>query len=57
MHMYGVVDACHTTRQAFRITETGGFFGMEAYPHSGQHVDSRGQCPSYGSGRGGGRAT
>jgi len=54
MHLYGVasdiVVAGHTTLQTYRIAETCGFSGLEAYTHSWQHVDSRVQYPSYGSG-------
>lgn len=54
MHVYGVaadiVVAGHTTLQVYRIAETCGFSGLEAYSHSWQHVDSRVQYPSYGSG-------
>ncbi|NUR26330.1 MAG: muramoyltetrapeptide carboxypeptidase [Catenulispora sp.] len=54
MHLYGVaadiVVSGHTTLQTYRIAETCGFSGLEAYTHSWQHVDSRVQYPSYGSG-------
>jgi peptidoglycan hydrolase-like protein with peptidoglycan-binding domain len=54
MHVYGVaadiVVSGHTTLQVYRIAETCGFSGLEAYTHSWQHVDSRVQYPSYGSG-------
>ncbi|MFJ8795425.1 D-Ala-D-Ala carboxypeptidase family metallohydrolase [Streptomyces sp. NPDC102462] len=54
MHVYGVaadiVVTGHTTLQVYRIAETCGFSGLEAYTHSWQHVDSRVQYPSYGSG-------
>ncbi|MEU1592584.1 D-Ala-D-Ala carboxypeptidase family metallohydrolase [Streptomyces sp. NPDC005708] len=54
MHVYGdaadIVVAGHTTLQVYRIAETCGFSGLEAYTHSWQHVDSRVQYPSYGSG-------
>ncbi|MEU6577347.1 D-Ala-D-Ala carboxypeptidase family metallohydrolase [Streptomyces sp. NPDC046805] len=54
MHCYGdaadVVVAGHTTLQVYKIAETCGFSGLEAYTHSWQHVDSRVQYPSYGSG-------
>ncbi|MGW0995631.1 D-Ala-D-Ala carboxypeptidase family metallohydrolase [Streptomyces sp. NPDC002523] len=54
MHCYGVasdiVVSGHTTLQVYRIAETCGFSGLEAYTHSWQHVDSRVQYPSYGSG-------
>ncbi|MEU6339435.1 D-Ala-D-Ala carboxypeptidase family metallohydrolase [Streptomyces sp. NPDC046977] len=54
MHVYGVaadiVVAGHSTLQVYRIAETCGFSGLEAYTHSWQHVDSRVQYPSYGSG-------
>ncbi|MDO0929041.1 D-Ala-D-Ala carboxypeptidase family metallohydrolase [Streptomyces sp. TG1A-8] len=54
MHLYGVaadiVVSGHTTLQTYRIAETSGFSGLEAYTHSWQHVDSRVQYPSYGSG-------
>ncbi|MEU0967105.1 D-Ala-D-Ala carboxypeptidase family metallohydrolase [Streptomyces sp. NPDC005917] len=54
MHCYGVaadiVVAGHTTYQVYKIAETCGFSGLEAYSHSWQHVDSRVQYPSYGSG-------
>ncbi|MFF3561433.1 D-Ala-D-Ala carboxypeptidase family metallohydrolase [Streptomyces sp. NPDC002574] len=54
MHVYGVasdiVVSGHSTLQVYRIAETCGFSGLEAYTHSWQHVDSRVQYPSYGSG-------
>ncbi|MER7838144.1 D-Ala-D-Ala carboxypeptidase family metallohydrolase [Streptomyces sp. NPDC096040] len=54
MHCYGVaadiVVSGHTTYQVYKIAETCGFSGLEAYTHSWQHVDSRVQYPSYGSG-------
>ncbi|MGW3511710.1 D-Ala-D-Ala carboxypeptidase family metallohydrolase [Streptomyces sp. NPDC000994] len=54
MHLYGVaadiVVSGHSTLQTYRIAETCGFSGLEAYTHSWQHVDSRVQYPSYGSG-------
>ncbi|MFE9098275.1 D-Ala-D-Ala carboxypeptidase family metallohydrolase [Streptomyces sp. NPDC007264] len=54
MHVYGVaadiVVSGHSTLQTYRIAETCGFSGLEAYTHSWQHVDSRVQYPSYGSG-------
>ncbi|MBW8706341.1 Zinc D-Ala-D-Ala carboxypeptidase [Streptomyces sp. MBT84] len=54
MHVYGdaadIVVSGHTTLQVYRIAETCGFSGLEAYTHSWQHVDSRVQYPSYGSG-------
>ncbi|MFJ6569539.1 D-Ala-D-Ala carboxypeptidase family metallohydrolase [Streptomyces sp. NPDC091292] len=54
MHVYGVagdiVVSGHTTLQVYRIAETCGFSGLEAYTHSWQHCDSRVQYPSYGSG-------
>ncbi|MDF3300112.1 D-Ala-D-Ala carboxypeptidase family metallohydrolase [Streptomyces tropicalis] len=54
MHVYGVaadiVVSGHTTLQTYRIAETCGFSGLEAYTHSWQHTDSRVQYPSYGSG-------
>jgi len=54
MHLYGVaadiVVSGHSTLQTYRIAETSGFSGLEAYTHSWQHVDSRVQYPSYGSG-------
>ncbi|MFF8476168.1 D-Ala-D-Ala carboxypeptidase family metallohydrolase [Streptomyces sp. NPDC015414] len=54
MHVYGVaadiVVAGHTTLQTYKIAETCGFSGLEAYTHSWQHTDSRVQYPSYGSG-------
>ncbi|MFF4692343.1 D-Ala-D-Ala carboxypeptidase family metallohydrolase [Streptomyces sp. NPDC001307] len=54
MHVYGVaadiVVSGHTTLEVYRIAETCGFSGLEAYTHSWQHVDSRVQYPSYGSG-------
>ncbi|WP_037868381.1 D-Ala-D-Ala carboxypeptidase family metallohydrolase [Streptomyces sp. NRRL S-813] len=54
MHVYGVaadvVVSGHTTLQVYKIAETCGFSGLEAYTHSWQHVDSRVQYPSYGSG-------
>ncbi|MEU6092812.1 D-Ala-D-Ala carboxypeptidase family metallohydrolase [Streptomyces sp. NPDC047085] len=54
MHCYGVaadiVVSGYTTYQTYKIAETCGFSGLEAYTHSWQHVDSRVQYPSYGSG-------
>jgi peptidoglycan hydrolase-like protein with peptidoglycan-binding domain len=54
MHCYGdasdIVVSDHTTLQVYKIAETCGFSGLEAYTHSWQHVDSRVQYPSYGSG-------
>ncbi|MEV7087901.1 D-Ala-D-Ala carboxypeptidase family metallohydrolase [Streptomyces sp. NPDC093085] len=54
MHLYGVagdiVVSGHSTLQTYKIAETCGFSGLEAYTHSWQHVDSRVQYPSYGSG-------
>ncbi|MBV2354010.1 peptidoglycan-binding protein [Streptomyces sp. J2-1] len=54
MHVYGtaadIVVAGHSTLQTYRIAETCGFSGLEAYTHSWQHCDSRVQYPSYGSG-------
>ncbi|MEW2624968.1 D-Ala-D-Ala carboxypeptidase family metallohydrolase [Streptomyces sp. NPDC048106] len=54
MHVYGVaadiVVSGYSTLQTYRIAETCGFSGLEAYTHSWQHVDSRVQYPSYGSG-------
>jgi peptidoglycan hydrolase-like protein with peptidoglycan-binding domain len=54
MHCYGVaadvVVSGHTTYQVYKIAETCGFSGLEAYSHSWQHCDSRVQYPSYGSG-------
>jgi zinc D-Ala-D-Ala carboxypeptidase len=54
MHVYGVaadiVVSGHTTLQVYKIAETCGYSGLEAYTHSWQHVDSRVQYPSYGSG-------
>ncbi|MGW5093831.1 D-Ala-D-Ala carboxypeptidase family metallohydrolase [Streptomyces nodosus] len=54
MHLYGVaadiVVSGHSTLQTYRIAETCGFSGLEAYSNSWQHVDSRVQYPSYGSG-------
>lgn len=54
MHCYGVaadiVVSGHSTLQTYKIAETCGFSGLEAYTHSWQHVDSRVQYPSYGSG-------
>lgn len=54
MHCYGVasdiVVSGHTTLQVYKIAETCGFSGLEAYTHSWQHTDSRVQYPSYGSG-------
>ncbi|KUJ58188.1 muramoyltetrapeptide carboxypeptidase [Streptomyces sp. NRRL F-5122] len=54
MHVYGdaadIVVSGHTTLQVYRIAETCGFSGLEAYTHSWQHVDSRVQYPSYRSG-------
>ncbi|MPY50131.1 D-Ala-D-Ala carboxypeptidase family metallohydrolase [Streptomyces acidicola] len=54
MHVYGVaadiVVSGHSTLQVYRIAETCGFSGLEAYTNSWQHVDSRVQYPSYGSG-------
>ncbi|GGI94192.1 D-Ala-D-Ala carboxypeptidase family metallohydrolase [Streptomyces brasiliensis] len=54
MHVYGdaadIVVSGHTTLQVYKIAETCGFSGLEAYTHSWQHVDSRVQYPSYGSG-------
>lgn len=54
MHLYGVaadiVVSGHSTLQTYRIAETCGFSGLEAYTNSWQHVDSRVQYPSYGSG-------
>lgn len=52
MHLYGVasdtVVSGHTTLQVYKIAETCGFSGLEAYTHSWQHVDSRVQY-AYGS--------
>lgn len=52
MHVYGVaadiVVSGQTTRTTYRIAETCGFSGLEAYTHSWQHVDSRVEYP-YGS--------
>ncbi|MFB7497931.1 D-Ala-D-Ala carboxypeptidase family metallohydrolase [Streptomyces sp. NPDC056161] len=49
MHVYGVaadvVVAGHAALQVYRIAETCGFSGLEAYTHSWQHVDSRVQYP------------
>jgi len=54
MHCYGVaadiVVSGYTTYQVYKIAETCGFSGLEAYTHSWQHVDSRVQYPAYGSG-------
>ncbi|MCN9242587.1 D-Ala-D-Ala carboxypeptidase family metallohydrolase [Streptomyces sp. RY43-2] len=54
MHLYGVaadiVVSGHSTLQTYKIAETCGFSGLEAYSHSWQHVDSRVQYASYGSG-------
>jgi zinc D-Ala-D-Ala carboxypeptidase len=53
MHVYGtasdIVVSGHSTLQTYKIAETCGFSGLEAYTHSWQHVDSRVQYPSYGS--------
>ncbi|MFI9602074.1 D-Ala-D-Ala carboxypeptidase family metallohydrolase [Streptomyces sp. NPDC004069] len=53
MHVYGVaadiVVSGHSTLQTYRIAETCGFSGLEAYTNSWQHCDSRVQYPSYGS--------
>ena len=53
MHLYGVaadiVVSGQTTRTTYRVAETCGFSGLEAYTHSWQHVDSRVEYP-YGSG-------
>ncbi len=52
MHVYGtaadIVVSGHTTLQVYRIAETCGFSGLEAYTHSWQHCDSRMEYP-YGS--------
>ncbi|WP_269809387.1 D-Ala-D-Ala carboxypeptidase family metallohydrolase [Streptomyces triticisoli] len=54
MHVYGVaadiVVSGRSTLQTYRVAETCGFSGLEAYTNSWQHVDSRVQYPSYGSG-------
>ncbi len=52
MHTYGVaadiVVSGYSTLSVYRIAETCGFSGLEAYTHSWQHVDSRVEYP-YGS--------
>lgn len=52
MHLYGVaadiVVSGRTTLQTYRVAETCGFSGLEAYTHSWQHCDSRVEYP-YGS--------
>jgi zinc D-Ala-D-Ala carboxypeptidase len=52
MHLYGIaadiVVSGQTTRDTYRVAETCGFSGLEAYTHSWQHVDSRVEYP-YGS--------
>ncbi len=52
MHVYGVaadvVVSGRTTLQTYRVAETCGFSGLEAYTHSWQHCDSRVEYP-YGS--------
>lgn len=52
MHTYGVaadiVVSELSTRSTYRIAETCGFSGLEAYTHSWQHCDSRMEYP-YGS--------
>lgn len=52
MHLYGVaadiVVSGQSTRSTYRIAETCGYSGLEAYTHSWQHVDSRVEYP-YGS--------
>jgi hypothetical protein len=54
MHMFGVAADVAvsglTTRQVYRIAETSGFSGLEAFTNSWQHCDSRVEHPNYGSG-------
>ena len=54
MHMFGVAADVAvsglTTRQVYRIAETSGFSGLEAFTNSWQHGDSRVEHPNYGSG-------
>ena len=54
MHLYGVaadiVVSGLTTKQVYRIAETSGFSGLEAFTHSWQHCDSRIEHANYGSG-------
>jgi zinc D-Ala-D-Ala carboxypeptidase len=54
MHLFGVAADVAvsglTTRQVYRIAETCGFSGLEAFTNSWQHCDSRVEHPNYGSG-------
>ncbi|MCX5055518.1 D-Ala-D-Ala carboxypeptidase family metallohydrolase [Streptomyces sp. NBC_00201] len=54
MHTYGVAAdlavSGHSTLQVYRIAETCGFSGLETHTVSWQHVDSRVEHSSYGSG-------
>jgi hypothetical protein len=54
MHMFGVAADIAvsglSTRQVYRIAETCGFSGLEAFTNSWQHCDSRVEHPNYGSG-------
>ncbi|GAA4908403.1 D-Ala-D-Ala carboxypeptidase family metallohydrolase [Streptomyces coeruleoprunus] len=49
MHVYGIaadiVVSGLTTYQTYKIAETCGYSGLEAYTHSWQHVDSRMEYP------------
>ena len=54
MHLFGVAADVAvsglSTRQIYRIAETSGFSGLEAFTNSWQHCDSRVEHPNNGSG-------